>query len=346
MRMRFGLADLGVELPVLAAPMAGGPGTPALVVAAARAGSLGFLGAGYKAPEAVAEEIAAVRAAGVERFGVNLFAPSPQPVDPAAFRAYARTLQPEAAPYGIALADAEPVEDDDAWDAKLALLLDDPVPVASFTFAAPPAAAIAALRAAGTVVAQHVTSVAEAAHARDAGADLLVAQSAAAGGHWGTFTPDAPPEPLPLPELVARVRAAVDLPLVAAGGIADAADVAAALRAGATAALAGTVLLRTRESGASATHKAALADPGRTGTVLTRAFTGRPARALRNAFTDRYDAIAPAGYPAIHHLTAGLRRAAAAAGDADRVHLWAGTGYERAAEEDAAAVLARLAGDA
>src|SRR5829696_1173108 len=268
------LAGLGVELPVLAAPMGGGPGTPELVVAAARAGSLGFLAAGYKTPEALAEQIATVRAS-TGAFGVNLLALNPQPVDPGAFRAYARALQAEAAPYGIELQDAEPVEDDDAWGAKLELLLADPVPVVSFTFATPPAPVIAKLRRAGTIVAQTVTSVAEAEHARDAGADLLVVQAAAAGGHWGTFTPDAPPRALPLPELVARVRAAGRLPVVAAGGIGDAADVATVLRAGAVAAMAGTVLLRTAESGASATHKASLADPARDATVLTRAFTGR-----------------------------------------------------------------------
>lgn len=119
--------------------------------------------------------------------------------------------------------------------------------------------------------------------------------------------------------------------------------VATALGAGAQAALVGTVLLRTDESGASAIHKAALADPARTQTAITRAFTGRPARGLRNQFIDDYDGHAPSGYPAVHHLTVGLRRAAAAADDAEAVHLWAGTGYRHAAAEPAAATFARLA---
>jgi len=123
------------------------------------------------------------------------------------------------------------------------------------------------------------------------------------------------------------VRRAVDLPVFAAGGIADAGDVTAALHAGALATLVGTLLLRSDESGLSTTHQAALVDKQDVATTLTRAFTGRPARAIRNAFVDCYSDIAPLGYPALHHLTSALRKAAAAAGDQERVHLWAGTGH-------------------
>ncbi|MGH8862628.1 MAG: nitronate monooxygenase [Jatrophihabitantaceae bacterium] len=339
------LSALGADLPVLAAPMAGGPSTVDLVVAAGRAGSLGLLAAGYKTAAQVAEQIAAVRAAGVA-FGVNLFAPNPVPVDPAAFHRYAAAIQSDADPYGIDLSGAVPVEDDDGWAAKLDLLLSDPVPLAGFTFGIPTPATIALLHAAGTIVLQTVTSADEARHAADAGADVLAVQASAAGGHSGTLTPHRLPPATPIADLVGQVAAAVPLPLVAAGGLGTADDVAAVLAAGAQAAMVGTVLLRALESGASATHRAALADPSRGETVVTRAFTGRPARALRNDFTDRHGASAPSGYPALHHLTSALRRAAAAAGDADRVHLWAGTGYRHAREEPAADVLTRLAGRA
>lgn len=129
-------------------------------------------------------------------------------------------------------------------------------------------------------------------------------QASAAGGHSATLTPSSPPAPVRLPDLIAGVRGAVALPIIATGGITTAADVVAAERAGAEAAMVGTALLRTKESGASAPHKAALVDPAFDTTVVTRAFTGRPARALRNHFTDRYDLIAPTGYPALHHLSA------------------------------------------
>ena len=110
------------------------------------------------------------------------------------------------------------------------------------------------------------------------------------------------------------------------------------------AAAVGTVLLRADESAASATHKAALIDPARTDTVLTRVFTGRPARGLRNGFIDRFEARAPLGYPALHHLTGPLRKAAAAAGHADLVHLWAGTGYRQVRDEPTATIMGHLAG--
>jgi nitronate monooxygenase len=333
---------LGADMPVLAAPMGGGPTTPGLVTAAAQAGSLGFLAAGYKTADALAGEIARVRAAGVS-FGVNLFAPNPVPVDPDAFRRYARAIGPEARIYGIDPRDAAIVEDDDHWRDKTDLLLADPVPIVSFTFGIPGAAVVAALRSAGSLVVQTVTSPTEALRAAEAGADALIVQTSAAGGHSGTLTPWTAPAPVPMADLLGQVRQAVSLPLIAAGGIATQAAVGEALRAGAAAVMVGTVLLRADEAGTSAPYRAALADPARRETIVTRAFTGRPARALRNAFTDRYDACAPLGYPALHHLTSPIRKAAAAANDPERINLWAGTGFRHATAEPAARILRRLA---
>lgn len=337
------LTGLGLTSPVLAAPMAGGPSTPALVTAAARAGGLGFLAAGYKTPQVLADQLTDVRAASVP-FGVNVFAPNPQPVDVQAFRRYARALQAEADRYGIELAGQDPVEDDDHWRDKIDLLLAEPVPLVGFTFGVPGRSVVSALRAAGTVVAQTITSADEALIAAESGADLLIVQASDAGAHSGTLTPRRTPPRMPITDLLAAVRAAVTLPMVAAGGLATPDDVASVVRAGADGAMVGTVLLRTDESGASATHRAALIDPAFEQTVVTHAFTGRPARGLRNRFIERYEPEAPYGYPALHHLTSPLRKAAAAAGDAELVHLWAGTGHRHATEEPAADVLARLAG--
>ncbi|GIF74036.1 NAD(P)H-dependent flavin oxidoreductase [Asanoa siamensis] len=338
------LAQLGAALPVVAAPLAGGAGTTDLVVAAGRAGALGFLGAGYQAPAALAADLATVAAAGVP-FGVNLFAPNPTPVDPAAYAAYAALLAPEAARFEVALPPT-PSDDDDAWQAKVDQLVAHPVPLVSFTFGLPPARDLARLRRTGALLAQTVTTPLEARAAASAGVDALVVQAAAAGGHSGTFTPDRPVRPVPLPDLVAAVRAEVALPLIAAGGVGTATDVAAALSAGATLVAVGTALLRSDEAGTTATHRAALADPTRTTTVVTRSFTGRPARGLRNTFIDRYDAAAPSGYPALHHLTRPIRRAAAANGDPERLHLWAGTGYRHTREAPAATILTGLSADA
>jgi NAD(P)H-dependent flavin oxidoreductase YrpB (nitropropane dioxygenase family) len=333
------LDALGVKLPVLAAPMAGGPGTPALVDAAGQAGSLGFIAGGYKTPSALVDELDAVAGP----CAVNLFAPYPLPVDPIAFRRFADLIAREAARFGLSLDAAAPVEDDDSWVEKVEVLRARPVPLISFTFGIPPAADLAALRATGARLAQTVTTVDEARAAADAGLDCLVVQSMHAGGHSATLDPRRPLVETALPDLVAAVRDAVDLPVIAAGGIGSAADVVAAVRAGAEAVAVGTLLLRCDEAGTSATHRAALTDARPT--VLTRAFTGRPARGLRNDFIHRYNDVAPYGYPALHHLTAPMRRAAAAAGDPERVHLWAGTGYAHATEEPAATILHRLAAD-
>jgi nitronate monooxygenase len=342
--MKSPLSDLKLANPVLAAPMAGGATTPALVMAAARAGSLGFLAGGYKTPELLAAQIRDVRQ-DTETFGVNVFAPNPIPVDLAAFRRYAAAIQPDAQKYDLDLGTVEPVEDDDYWKDKVELLLAAPVPVVSFTFGVPDPGTIRALRRAGSLTIQTVTSIDEARQAGEAGVDVLAVQAGAAGGHSGTLTPGQLPAAVPLSVLIAIIRDATRLPVIAAGGLSTPTEVAATLRAGADAVMVGTVLLRTDESGASAVHQAAIADSGRGQTVLTRAFTGRPARALPNRFIERYGAIAPAGYPAVHHLTSGLRKAAAAAGDPEAVHLWAGTGYRNATAEPTRAVLTRLSHD-
>jgi len=333
-------ASLGVSMPVLAAPMAGGATTSAMVRAAASVGSLGFLAGGYKSVDALAAEIAALD--DVPAFGVNLFAPNVINVDTDAYRDYRDALAPIAQQYGIDLTGIDPAEDDDGWSDKVDLLLADPVPVVGFTFGLPDASVIAALRRAGSVVVQTVTTAAEARAAADRGVDLLVVQATAAGGHSGTWTPHDPPADVPLPDLVRQVRAATTVPVLAAGGVATSRDVESALAAGADAVLVGTALLRSAESGASVPHRSALAEKART-TVVTRAFTGRPARALRNAFTDEYSARAPLGYPALHHLTGPIRKAAARAGGVEHLHLWAGTGYAHGTEQSTAAILTDLA---
>ncbi|MFC3502933.1 nitronate monooxygenase [Micromonospora krabiensis] len=336
------MSDLfGAPTPLVGAPMAGGATTPALVRAVTAGGGFGFLAAGYRTAEAVAADLADLAATGTP-CGVNLFVPGPHEIDEPTFRRYAREIAAEGEPYGLDLAAAAPVHDDDHWADKIDLLVRQPVPVVSFTFGLPDPAAVTALRRAGTRVLVTVTSADEARAALDLGADGLVAQGTEAGGHSGTHSPRRPAPPVSTRPLVRDVVAATGLPVVATGGVAGPDDVRDLLAAGATAVAVGTLLLRTDESGASRTHRDALADPARTGTVLTRAFTGRPARGLRNTFIDRYEASAPLGYPELHHLTRGMRAAAAAAGHPDRLHLWAGTGYRNATTGPATTVINRL----
>lgn len=331
---------LDSALPLVAAPMAGGPTTPALAAAVAGAGGFPFLAGGYLSPDAFAALLAEARPLGP--FGVNLFLPQDAPVDREAFRRYADRLAPEAAALGVTLAPV-PVEDDDAWPAKLDLLLTEPVPVVSTTFGLPDRAAVRALQRVGTAVLASVTTPAEAAAAQELGVDGLVAQGVEAGGHSARFDPRAATPEITLTGLV-RAVAGLGLPVIAGGGVAGPADVRDLIAAGAESVAVGTLLLRCDESGTSTTHRDALADPAFTETMITHCFTGRPARALRNAFVDRHHAEAPYGYPALHHLTRDLRRAAARVGDPHRLHLWAGTGFRNARTGPAADIVRALAG--
>jgi nitronate monooxygenase len=331
---RRGLTNL-MRRSIVVAPMAGGPSTPELVIAAADAGALGFLAAGYKTPAAMIAEIAAVRAATDGPFGVNVFVPGTPCADPAALDRYLGTLR-HAGPLG------EAAWDDDGFDGKVAALLADPPPLASFTFGCPPAEMIRALQDAGTLVMVTVTSPGEAALADASGADALCVQGYEAGAHRGTFVnDDEPGRDYGLLSLICEVAAVTGLPQVAAGGIMSPRQVRAVIAAGAVAAQCGTAFLRCPESGAHPRHKAALADPRYTATTLTRAFSGRPARGLVNQFI-RDHPDTPAAYPEVNNATRPLRAAAAAEGDTERMSLWAGQGYRSATEQPAGEIIERL----
>ena len=328
-----------VRRPVIVAPMAGGPTTAGLVTAAADAGAVGFVAAGYKSAGAMRAELDAVAAATSRPFGVNVFVPGRPTADVAALASYLKAIAADARQVGAEPGDA--CWDDDDWPAKIADLIARPVPIVSFTFGCPEPDLVAALRAAGSSVWVTVTDPREAEQAAAAGADCLCAQGAEAGAHRGTFTnpPGARGDAdWALPELIAAVRSVSDLPLVAAGGIMDARGVAGVLAAGASAAQCGTAFLRCQESGAHPAYKAALADPRFAGTAVTRAFSGRQARGLVNSFmTDHREA--PAAYPEINNATRPIRAAAAAAGDVDRMSLWAGVGYRAATTRPAGEVI-------
>lgn len=320
--------------------MAGGPTTPELVAAVGDAGGLGLLAAGYLTAEAFAAQVDHLATLSGAPFGVNLFLPSPRRGDPAELAAYAERLRPLAARFGVE--PGAPRWDDDDLAAKLDVVCARRPAVVTFTFAAPDPSVVTRVRdATGAVIGATVTSAAEAHLALEAGADLLIAQGVEAGGHRGTFDDTDAPGP-PLLELLARVRAsAPGVPLVATGGLADADDIRRAVAGGADAAQLGTAFLLTPEAGTNPAHRAALRDPSLDGTRLTRAFTGRTARGLDNTLArDPYGA--PRAYPEVHHLTRPLRAAAAAAGDLETPHFWAGTRHAAITDEPAGALVARL----
>ncbi|MGH3301052.1 MAG: NAD(P)H-dependent flavin oxidoreductase [Streptosporangiaceae bacterium] len=333
-----------IDVPIVLAPMAGGPSTPRLAAAVSNAGGLGFLAAGYLSPEALRDQIASARAMTAAPLGVNLFVPGTQAAT-GSVTDYATRLTSVAAQAGVQLGQAR--FDDDGWEAKLALLCADPLPVTSFTFGCPDPSVINAVHDAGSEAWVTVTTPAEARYAASAGADALVVQGSEAGGHRGGFTDDPADDAsggFGLLSLLQLVRRETRRPLVGAGGISTGSGVAAVLAEGAAAAQLGTAFLRSPEAGTTQVHRDALATPGRTS--MTRAFTGRLARGIRNQFQDEQSQAAPAAYPEVHFLTAPLRAAARSAGNRDLVNLWAGQTYELASERPAAELVATLASEA
>jgi len=337
-------APHSLNLPIIQAPMAGGASTPALAAAVSQAGGLGFLAAGYKPVDAVAQDIAALRdAAARAPFGVNVFSPPAGAAAPAeTVTAYARTLAADAERLGATL--GEPRFDDDAYRPKLDLVVRERVPVVSFTFGCPDRDTIGELHSHDIAVWVTVTDPAEALEASAAGADALIAQGTEAGGHRAYFRDDGEHEEYGVLALVRMLRAQTELPIIATGGLMDGPAIAAVLVAGAAAAQLGSAFMLCPEAGTSAPHRARLAMPG--ATRLTRAFSGRTARGIVNRFMQDHDAAAPCAYPQVHHLTSPLRAAARAAGDADAVNLWAGQGHVLAREEPAGPLVRRLAADA
>ncbi|WP_256638248.1 nitronate monooxygenase [Streptomyces murinus] len=343
--MSSALTDL-LPHPIVQAPMAGGVSGPELAAAVSEAGGLGFLAAGYKTADGVYQEIKRLRSLTDRPFGVNVFMPQPEYAESGAVEVYAHQLAGEAAWYETELGDPDSGRDD-GYDAKLAVLLDDPVPVVSFHFGVPSREALQRLRRAGTFTLVTATTAEEAVAVERAGADAVIAQGVEAGGHQGTHrdVPENDGTGLGLLSLITQIREAVHIPVVAAGGIMRGAQIAAVLAAGASAAQLGTAFLATPESGAPAVHKEALTNPLFVRTELTRAFTGRPARGLVNRFLREHGPYAPAAYPEINHLTAPLRKAAAKAGDAQGMALWAGQGHRLARDLPAGQLVEVLAAE-
>jgi len=331
-----------IMVPIVGAPMAGGPGTPALAAAVTNAGGLGFIPAGYLSAEQFADDIGKARAATTGPLGVNLFVPQPSVADWVQLEYYADELDEIADSYNVEVGYPQSGDDDD-WERKLEVVADLRPELVSFTFGVPSPDIVRRLGALGLLVMVTVTSAYEAGVALAAGADSLVVQGPGAGGHRGTFAPDMEPNTESLHELLARIRKAHDVPLIAAGGLGTAEDVAGVLDRGAVAAQVGTALLLSDEAGTNTAHRSALKHPLFTATIVTRAFSGRYARSLENQFIRMLDRVAPLGYPEVNHMTAPIRAAAAEREDPNGINLWAGTGFKEARSGPAADIVASLA---
>ena len=319
---------LGIPHPLIQAPMAGGPTTPELVAAVCEAGGLGSVGGAYLPPARLREEIRAVRQRTARPFAVNLFAEVEFELDPAQVAAAQRHLHPWREKFGLPEPPL-PQKFRERFADQFAVVIEERVPVFSFTFGIPPAEALQACRARGVRIIGTATTVAEGKALAEAGVDAICAQTAEAGGHRGSFSEAGFTRAMVGGmALIPQMADAVPVPVIASGGIMDGRGIAAALILGAAGVQLGTAFLRTPESGISATYREALAHAREDATVVTRAFSGRPARGLVNRFIE---AMAPVEqdlppFPVQNALTRDIRTAAARAGDRECLSLWAGQG--------------------
>ena len=336
------LQRLGIALPIIQGPMTGSD-TPALAAAVSSAGGLGMLGCGMRSPAAMAEAAAAVRQQTDRPFGMNLFVQATPTPDEATVQTAMERLAPLYAELG--LQPQRPTQWCEDFAAQFEALLALRPAVASFTFGILDAAQVARLHAAGCLVVGTATTVAEARAWAGVGVDAVCASGTEAGGHRGTFLGDFAASQVGTLALVPQCVDAVDIPVIAAGGIMDGRGIAAAQALGAQAAQMGTAFLACHESGIGPAYRQALAQAQDTDTRLTRVFSGRPARGIVNAMMEALAAEedrVPA-YPVQNALTGALRRAAAAQGRTSHLSLWAGQGVAAVRPLPAAQLVALLA---
>lgn len=336
---RFALADLSVR--IVGAPMAGGPSTPALAAAVSNAGGLGFLAGGLVSAQQLADDIVAARKLTSGPIGVNLFVPQPCLGSQPEFDAFAAALARDAERYGVPVGEPRRGEDDTV--VKLDVVCELRPEVVSFTFGSPTKAQCRQLACAGIMPVATITTLREAEIALLCGVDAVVAQGPCAGGHRATFDPLAAPADDLLDELLAALTFGLDCPVVAAGGLATAGDVQRVRDSGATAAQIGTALLRADEAGTHPVHRAALCDAQFDQTAVTRVFTGRYARAVRNRFMNEHEQDALFGFPEVAMMTGPIQAAALKFGDPHGVALWAGVAFKHAKKGSAVDIVRDLA---
>jgi nitronate monooxygenase len=332
---------LGIQQPVLQAPMAT-VATPELAAAVSNAGGLGALGSAMLEPEDLRRQAGVARELTDRPFQINFFCHRPPVIDAAAYEAARAGIEPIYDELGLGPVPDPRAPEIEFNDARLDALLEIAPKVVSFHFGLPDAPAVAACRQAGMRVLASATTAEEARRLEAAGVDAVVAQGAEAGGHRGSFLVEGDDGPVGTMALVPQVVDAVDVPVIAAGGISDGRGLAAALALGAGAVQMGTAFVLAEESAAPAPYREALGEALPERTTITRNFTGRPARALVNRLTE--EVAEPLGYPAQMSLTAPLR---ALGEDAWDLHpMWAGQGAMLARAGRAAEIVERAVADA
>ena len=332
-----------MTVPVVLAPMGGGPSTPELAAAVCNAGGLGSLAAAYSTPEQIEQEIARVRELTKRPFAVNLFSPQAQLPMNDGLKQVADFLRPYHERLGLKPPELpqKPIQN---FDDQLDAVCKAAPPIVSFTFGLLPPQAAERLKSQPTYLIGTATTVEEAHQLEQAGVDAVIAQGSEAGAHRGTFALPAEDALIGTIALVPQVADAVDIPVIASGGIMDGRGIVAALALGACAVQMGTAFLACKEAGTSAPYRAALAKAREDQTTLTRAFSGRMARGLRNEFIDQWNAagVPHLPYPWQNAFTQQMRRAAAAANQPGMLSLWAGQGLRMLREGTAEQLMSEL----
>jgi nitronate monooxygenase len=335
------LRELGVEHPIVLAPMAGAGGTPELVAAVSNAGGLGSWGAAYATPQQILDAAKQIRALTGKPFALNLFAGGYEPqrlVDPAQMLALVAGVHEK---LGLA-PPVLPPNPQSPFDDQLAAVIEARPAVFSFTFGIPSADALARVRKAGIRTSGTATTVEEGRKLADAGIESIVAQGDEAGAHRGSFLSAFEQSMVPLQELMRGLVKAVSVPIFASGGLMDGRDIAGMLAAGAAAAQLGTAFLVCPESGAPAAYKQALMAVQGDPTLITRVYSGRPARGLRNAFIDMAEGVPLLPFRQQNDLTRPMRNESGKQGLPDYISLWAGRGVARARQMPAAKLMETL----
>lgn len=316
---------LGTELPLIQAPMAGVQGS-AMAIAVSNAGGLGSLPCAMLSPDAMRSELAAIRAGTDKPYNVNFFCHTPPVPSDAREAAWRAALAPYYAEFGIDPATIPTGPGRNPFSAAVAdLLAEFKPPVVSFHFGLPPEALLSQVRGWGAKVLASATTVEEALWLEANGADAVIAQGLEAGGHRGHFLSHDLTKQLGTFALLPQLVRALKVPVIAAGGIADADGVAAAIALGAAGVQIGTAYLLTPEATTSALHRAALKSEAARHTALTNLFTGRPARGIVNRVMRELGPIGPAPeFPLATSGIAPLRAKAEAQGSGDFSPLWSG----------------------
>ena len=336
---------LGIDLPIIQAPMAGVQGS-ALAIAVSNAGGLGSLPCAMLTPQTLRAELEAIRVGTARPYNVNFFCHEPPLPDVAREAAWRAAIAPWYAEFGIDPAQAPAGSARAPFSDEAADVLAEFRPaVVSFHFGLPAPRLLARVRAWGAKVLASATTVEEARWLASRGVDAIIAQGLEAGGHRGMFLATDPATQVGTFALLPQVVRAVDVPVIAAGGIADAAGVTAALALGAAGVQVGTAYLLCPEATTSAVHRAALKNDGACDTALTNVFSGRPARGIVNRLMRELgpmSTLAPA-FPLASAAVAPLRAAAEARGSGDFSPLWCGQNPSGCREVPAATLTRELA---